>query len=364
MEDQLVATTRDIDLQPLGIGGQPAVLAWHQLAGYLARTLGAGHAALFAEPNPNPGRGETEWYARVAAPAVPLASLPRAEQDAARAELERLVAGIRAEAGRLSTSQRPDDRFMGGLLHVALSFPGEEHVRVAAGRPVLVAWAHEAASRTGGQVALVSARELGAAGAGGARAAGEPAAPARETPPRGTGHARQWPGRAGAGALLGVLGIAALVAILAAFLMSGREPGPAPVAGPALPAARWAAGDLSLLEGCWTLGAPTQATYSAGAHRETCEVDAGRICFGADGKGTRESNMTCPTPGRVTCAAPVEARFADGAVATRQPRVTCTPSDTSWEADELACRRVNDDLARCTDKAGFPYDFVAGRPSR
>ena len=147
MEDQLVATTRDIDLQPLGIGGQPAVLAWHQLAGYLARTLGAGHAALFAEPNPNPGRGETEWYARVAAPAVPLASLPRAEQDAARAELERLAAGIRAEAGRLSTSQRPDDRFMGGLLHVALSFPGEEHVRVAAGRPVLVAWAHEAASR-------------------------------------------------------------------------------------------------------------------------------------------------------------------------------------------------------------------------
>ena len=36
MEDQLVATTRDIDLQPLGIGGQPAVLAWHRLAGHPA----------------------------------------------------------------------------------------------------------------------------------------------------------------------------------------------------------------------------------------------------------------------------------------------------------------------------------------
>ncbi|MFM8990143.1 MAG: hypothetical protein ACKOUS_11045, partial [Alphaproteobacteria bacterium] len=171
MEDQLVATTRDIDLQPLGIGGQPAVLAWHQLAGHLGRALGPEFAALFAEPNPNPGRGETEWYASVAAPAVPLVSLPQPEQDAARAELARLGAGIRAEAARLAASPRPDERFMSGLLHVALSFPGEEHVRVAAGRPVLVAWAHEAASRTGGEVALVSARELAAAGA---RRAGEP----------------------------------------------------------------------------------------------------------------------------------------------------------------------------------------------
>ena len=364
MEDQLVATTRDIDLQPLGIGGQPAVLAWHQLAGYLARTLGTEHAALFAEPNPNPGRGETEWYARVAAPALPLASLPPAEQQAARAELERLGAGIRAEAARLAASQRPDDRFMGGLLHVALSFPGEEHVRVAAGRPVLVAWAHEAAARTGGEAVLGSARDLAAAGAARARADGEPAAPGKETPPRATSHVRPWLGRAGAGALLAILGLLALAAILAAFLMQGREQAPAPIAGPALPATRWAAGDISLLEGCWTLGAPTQATYSAGAHRETCQVDAGRVCFGADGKGTRESTMTCPTPGRVTCAAPVEARFADGAIATRQPRVTCTPPETFWEADELACRRVHDDLARCTDKAGFPYDFVAGRPSR
>lgn len=361
MEDQLVATTRDIDLQPLGIGGQPAMLAWHQLAGHLGRALGPEFAALFAEPNPNPGRGETEWYARVAAPAVPLASLPRAEQDAARAELERLGTAIRTEAVRLAASPRPDDRFMGDLLRLALALPGEEHVRVAAGRPVLVAWAHDAASRTGGAVALVSARSDAAAGARGARATDESLAPAL---PAVAGDPRPWHRRSGAGLLLGVLALLALAAFTAAFLMPGREPGPAPVAGPALPAARWAAGDLSLLEGCWTLGAPTQATYSAGAHRETCAVDAGRICFGADGKGTRESTMTCPTPGRVACSAPVEARFTDGAIATRQPRVTCTPSDTFWEADELACRRVNDDLARCTDKAGFPYDFVARRPSR
>lgn len=368
MEDQLVATTRDIDLHPLGIGGQPAVLAWHQLAGYLARTLGTEHAALFAEPNPNPGRGETEWYARVAAPAVPLAALPQAEQDAARAELERLAARIRAEAVRLAASPRSDERFMGGLLHLALAVPGEAHVRVAAGRPVLVAWAHEATSRAGGGSLLVSDRQ-GAApmapASPAATAAPVPVPEARSVPsPRAVQAPQAGQGRKGAVALLGGLVLAGLLVLLAVFLLPDREEGPTRVAAPALPASRWAAGDLSLLQGCWTLGAETQATLTSAAFVETCQVQAERLCFGADGKGTRESTMTCPTQGRVACTAPIEAVFSGQVLATRQPRVTCEPAHTHWDPDELACRRVHDDLARCTDKAGFPYDFVAGRPSR
>ena len=368
MEDQLVATTRDVELRPLGIGGQPAMLAWHQLAGHLGRALGPEFAALFAEPNPNPGRGETEWYARVAGPAVPLASLPKVEQDAARAVFERLAASIRAEAVRLAASPRSDERFMGGLLQLALVVPGEAHVRVAAGQPVLVAWAHEATSRAGGGSLLVSDRQCAAAMAPAspaATAAPVPFPEARSVPPPRAVHAPPaGQGRKGAVALLGVLALAGLLVLLVALLP--REPGKAPaqVGVPSLPEARWAAGDLGLLEGCWTLGAGARATYAAGEHREVCQVEAGRICFGADGKGTRESSMNCPTPGRVTCSAPIEARFSGDAIETLQPRVACEPGHIQWDASALSCRRVRDDLARCTGPNGAAYDFVAGRPSR
>lgn len=372
MEDQLVATTRDAGLQPLGIGGQPAVLAWGQLVAFLGRGLGPDHAALFAEPNPNPGRGETEWYARVDGVAVPLPSLPAREQAAARAELERLCAGIRAEAARLSASPRADDRFMGGLLGLCLSLPDEGHVRVAAGRPVLVAWAHEFAAQGGAAEPLVAARRVpgGARGQGGSAPAPLAPAPMPEAAIAAAAPLRA-AGRSRAGLVLwSALAACLLLALLLALAWSRRDDGPgtamvaAPVAPPALPASRWAAGDLSLLEGCWTLGAETQATYTEGARTETCKVEAGRLCFGADGKGTRESAMTCPTKGRVSCSAPVEARFADGALATRQPLVTCTPVDTFWNPDELSCRRVGDDLARCIDASGFQYDFAARRPAR
>src|SRR4051812_46981686 len=89
-DGSLIATTRNADLQALGTGGQLAVQAWGQITGYLRRNRSPQHAALFAEPNPDPDRGTTDWYAEGVGDAPPLDQLPQPAQDAARTEFTRL----------------------------------------------------------------------------------------------------------------------------------------------------------------------------------------------------------------------------------------------------------------------------------
>jgi hypothetical protein len=137
-----IATTRSADVQSLGTGGQLAIQAWDQITTYLRRARGPEHAALFAEPNPDPERGVVDWYADRSGPAVPLATLPPAEQEEVRATLTRLIGDIEAESAALKRSAREGDRFMGELLALAIQVPNQDCVRVLAGRPVLIAWAH------------------------------------------------------------------------------------------------------------------------------------------------------------------------------------------------------------------------------
>lgn len=142
MDSTLIATTANAELQALGTGGQLVVQAWDQLANHLRRTLGAAHAGLFAEPNPDPDRGTTDWYAEGDGPALTLAAVPEPGRQAAQAELTRLVDDIRAESEKLRASARSGDRFLGDLLALALQVPDEASVRVVGGRPVLVAWGY------------------------------------------------------------------------------------------------------------------------------------------------------------------------------------------------------------------------------
>jgi len=142
MDGVLIATTGNADLQALGTGGQLAVHSWEQITGYLSRRHGPAHAALLAEPNPDPARGVTEWYTEGEGPAPPLDHLPAAEQDAARAEFTQLFNDIRADIAVLRGSQREDERFLAELLSLALITPATDCLRVINGRPVLIAWAH------------------------------------------------------------------------------------------------------------------------------------------------------------------------------------------------------------------------------
>src|SRR5262249_9176566 len=89
------------------------------------------------------------------------------------------------------------------------------------------------------------------------------------------------------------------------------RPASPPSPPPSLPAARWERGDLGMLDGCWRLGRETQSTIGYGYGRsEMCRVLAGRICFGQNGTGRRETTAICPSSGTVSCVASVNARFS------------------------------------------------------
>lgn len=139
------------------------------------------------------------------------------------------------------------------------------------------------------------------------------------------------------------------------------KPSPSRPVARALPADRWAQKDLGILQGCWRLGKDTQGNMGVGGGRsERCDVKAGRICFGGDGRGERQISAICPGTGAMQCAAPITARFGnDNTLGTTQPAVRCTPAATGWNGppNSLTCRRVNDALALCRDGLNFEYEF-------
>jgi hypothetical protein len=141
------------------------------------------------------------------------------------------------------------------------------------------------------------------------------------------------------------------------------KPAPHPSAPPPpapLPADRWAAKDLGMLQGCWRLGRDTQGNIGLGGRSQTCEVNAGRICFQANGTGQRETSAVCPGTGGIRCTAPITARFGtDNTLGTTQPAVRCTPGVAGWNGppNSLTCRRVSDTLAVCRDRQNFEYEF-------
>ncbi|WP_137124503.1 hypothetical protein [Roseomonas sp. HF4] len=145
MDDTLIATTLNRDLLAQGVGGQLSVQHWEQLTQYLRRALSPRHAALFAEPNPDPERGSIDWYAPGAGTAVPLPQLDPDAQQAALATLMPMVAEIQAAAAKLHGSANEGERFLGELLRLALEIPDQSAIRVRDGVPVLAPWGHTTA---------------------------------------------------------------------------------------------------------------------------------------------------------------------------------------------------------------------------
>jgi hypothetical protein len=147
MQNALLATTAQRDLLAQGVAGRLAHQHWEQIAGHLRRTLGPAHAALFAEPNPDPERAVIDWYAPPGLPDAPALALTDAAPEAraaAEATLGRLTADIRAEAARLAAAPGEGERFLGALLRLALEIPDLSAVRLIGAQPVLTAWGHVA----------------------------------------------------------------------------------------------------------------------------------------------------------------------------------------------------------------------------
>jgi hypothetical protein len=143
------------------------------------------------------------------------------------------------------------------------------------------------------------------------------------------------------------------------------EPPPPPPAPepPPLPAERWNRGDLGLLTGCWELGAERAGEWRyPGGRVEACRVPAETICFGEDGRGTRQEVFNCTSMNR-TCRSPLTGSFSGGVLNLTQPQGTCVPTGFRY-ADTLTCTRVSNDVARCVDSVGNTNDFrrAGGRP--
>jgi hypothetical protein len=210
MDGSLITTTHNADLQSLGTGGQRAVLAWDQIAGYVRRSLGPAHAALFAEPNQDPNRGTTEWYAQDPGTARTLSSLAGPEREAATAELARLHGEIKETSERLRKSTREDERFLGEMLELALIVPGPDYAYVVGTQPVLVAWGHTLVGAAAAPELLIG-RIASASG----RAASRGSAEGPMTivgPPAAVGN---WPWKL----LAGLLMLAALLLLLPTVLL-------------------------------------------------------------------------------------------------------------------------------------------------
>jgi hypothetical protein len=142
MSRSLAATTRDAELRALAAGGQPVAGAWGQVTGHLIRRLSSAHAAIFAEPSPDPARGSTDWYAEGDGESIAID-----EDPAAAARFEELATAIRAEADRLSNEQDEGLRLLGELLRQAIEVPGREFIRLRGETIFLVAWGHHRAGR-------------------------------------------------------------------------------------------------------------------------------------------------------------------------------------------------------------------------
>ncbi len=130
---------------------------------------------------------------------------------------------------------------------------------------------------------------------------------------------------------------------------------------PALPEDRWMKGDLGLLKGCWRLGRDASTNLRLPNGQVVQGLDrAGRICFGDNGRGTREKSSDFPGQPTIRCSAPITASFrGDGTLHTTQPRVTCNPAQFYWtdRPNYLTCRRISDSVALCRDNLGAEHEF-------
>jgi Mg-chelatase subunit ChlD len=161
----------DAAAYPSADDGAPATAERHaRLTALIRRHLPQVAAATFAAPLRREDAGVVEWYTELAGQPVPLALLPAAERDAARALLADRLRSVDDLAGRLGAdgSQAED----AAELRRALSFPGEEAVYVIGGQPVVTFWGH----RAPGAPPLAAAAAAGAAPAMGVAAAGAQAA--------------------------------------------------------------------------------------------------------------------------------------------------------------------------------------------
>ncbi len=401
MESRRIAST---PLGGLKVLGRAADRDHTRLVTYLAAhpELGAGAAHLFAEPVPTRDGSRIDWYVGGAGRAVPLEEMEATRQPAVLQRVGELLSAIRSEGERLHAAGDPMGTVLLGAAQTPEPLSRYVYVNSPDGggdeQPVIVCWSHtDDLARTAGAAPQVMVpgtpppREEAAA-----QFVSVPAAPVivqhrvRWWWPlwlllalllltiawlllRACGLTApfSWSGwqgwqycRAGASALVVETERGRVLEDVAQRLeldLLKAKTACAAAAPAPLPKDRWVQKDLSLLAGCWTLGKDTQSLIvDDTGKQQTCTVHAGKICFGSDGKGTREQTTDCGAKRFSVCKSPVTAHFNDaGALETDQPDTKCDPPSITWHGgpNKLICKRRDDSGALCRDADNFEHEF-------
>ncbi len=144
-------TAAQADYTALGTEGSRLYSVSEQLRTALRRRLNARTADIFAIPRPS-DRGDTiDWFAPMQGHVVPWSAASPEERQQAQEELMQVRARIQEYAAQMERSENHQERHFGKLLEKAMFIPGEDHIYLVGGRPVLTCWgfASESMARTG-----------------------------------------------------------------------------------------------------------------------------------------------------------------------------------------------------------------------
>jgi hypothetical protein len=143
----LVARTPVALFRPIVVRDKTVASFYDTIRSTLMLRLGPVHAALFAEPERDPGAAETLWYCAASGPVRTLGGLGTAEQAAASDRLAALIADVRALAGTFAADAPPDQApIISQMLEQTVRIPSLDFVYLVGDQPVLVLWGHEASS--------------------------------------------------------------------------------------------------------------------------------------------------------------------------------------------------------------------------
>ena len=128
------------DFQPLGADGNPVYQSAPQLRAAIRRTLGEDVADIFAIPQRSEDGSRIDWYAPHGGAVVPWSSATPEEQRQAKQQLQDVCKRIQ-ETSRLMQAEHDSERqVFGRLLKYVTRVPGDGHVHLVDGRPVLTFW--------------------------------------------------------------------------------------------------------------------------------------------------------------------------------------------------------------------------------
>jgi len=142
--------------EPLGAMGNPVYLAAPQLRAAIGRRLGDGVADTLAIPRRNQNGDTIDWYAPGPGSVVPWTAATPEERTQANEQVREIRERIEDLGRSLQSEETGERQTFGHLLQQVTSFPGDDHVYLVDGRPVITFWGFRQRSAPVGGSPLVS----------------------------------------------------------------------------------------------------------------------------------------------------------------------------------------------------------------